>query len=60
MSLDIFRETNIMRRRHATLVVRDPILYARRFVGFLIVNCAFGIVYIAARDYTQDQAGYKL
>ena len=41
-----------MLRRYATLVMRDPILYAGRFVGFLIVNCVFGIVYIAARDYT--------
>ena len=51
-SLNIFRETRIMLRRHATLVMRDPILYAGRFVGFLIVNCVDGIVYIAARDYT--------
>jgi ABC-type multidrug transport system ATPase subunit len=49
-----------MLRRYATLVMRDPILYAGRLVGFLIVNCFFGVVYIAARDYTQDQAGSKL
>jgi len=40
--------------------MRDPILYAGRFVGFLFANCVFGIVYIAARDYTQDQAVNKL
>ena len=59
-SLGLFRETKVMLRRHATLVMRDPILYAGRLVGFLIVNCFFGVVYIAARDYTQDQAGSKL
>ena len=59
-SLGLFRETKVMLRRHATLVMRDPILYAGRFVGFLVVNCFFGVVYIAARDYTQDQAGSKL
>lgn len=56
----LFRETKVMFRRHSLLMARDPLLYAGRFVGFLIVNCVFGIVYIAARAYTQDQAINKL
>jgi ABC-type multidrug transport system ATPase subunit len=60
MSHSLVRETKVMFRRHTTLIVRDPILYAGRIVCFLVVNCVFGIAYIAARDYTQDQAGNKL
>ena len=54
------RETRVMFRRHSLLMARDPLLYAGRFVGFLVVNCVFGVVYIAAREYTQDQAINKL
>jgi hypothetical protein len=60
MSHSLVRETKVMFRHHATLMVRDPILYAGRFVCFLIVSCVFGIVYIAARYYTQDLAVNKL
>jgi hypothetical protein len=60
MSHSLVRETKVMLRRHATLVVRDPILYVGRFACFLIVNCVFGIVYMSARVYTQDQAANKL
>ena len=56
----LFRETKVMFRRHSLLMARDPLLYAGRFVGFLVVNCVFGVVYIAARAYTQDQAINKL
>jgi ABC-type multidrug transport system ATPase subunit len=57
---NLMREIQVMFRRHILLMGRDPILYAGRFMGFLIVNCVFGIVYIAARGYTQDQAVNKL
>jgi ABC-type multidrug transport system ATPase subunit len=56
----LLRETKIMLRRHAVLIVRDPVFYSGRFVGFLVVNCIFGVVYIAARQYVQSQAINKL
>jgi hypothetical protein len=55
-----FREIKVMLRRHAVLIVRDPVFYSGRFVGFLVVNCIFGVVYIAARQYVQSQAINKL
>jgi len=60
LTRNIFYEVQVMFRRHALLMIRDPVLYFGRFVGFLMVNCVFGIVYIAAREYTQDQAVNKL
>jgi energy-coupling factor transporter ATP-binding protein EcfA2 len=56
----LIRETRVMLRRHALLIVRDPVFYSGRFVGYLVVNCIFGIVYIAARQYVQSQAINKL
>jgi ABC-type multidrug transport system ATPase subunit len=38
MSHSLVRETKVMLRRHATLMVRDSSLYAGRFVCFLNVN----------------------
>lgn len=57
---NLVHEIQVMFRRHVLLMVRDPVLYLGRFVGFLVVNCVFGIVYISAREYTQDQAVNKL
>lgn len=53
-------EIKVMLRRHVLLMRRDPVMYTGRVILFLIVNCVFGVVYIAARNYTQDQALNKL
>jgi hypothetical protein len=57
---EIRHEIQVMLRRHVLLMRRDPIMCIGRVVLFLIVNCVFGVVYIAARNYTQDQALNKL
>ena len=57
---NLFNEIGIMFRRHATLIVRDPILYLGRCLIFLVVNLFFAIVYWNARDYDQDQAVNKV
>jgi ABC-type multidrug transport system ATPase subunit len=53
-------QTRVMFRRHLKLILRDPVLYAGRVLACLVVNSIFGIVYIAARNYDQDQAINKL
>ena len=55
-----FTNLGVMFRRNLVLVQRDLIQYLGRLVGFLMVNCIFGIVYILARPYTQDQALSKM
>jgi hypothetical protein len=54
------QELSIMFRRHFALVVRDPILYLGRCAIFLVANLIFALVYLNARDYTQDQAANKV
>jgi len=56
----IRHEIQVMLCRHVLLMRRDPVMYTGRVILFLIVNCVFGVVYIAARNYTQDQALNKL
>lgn len=53
-------EMAIMFRRHSTLIIRDPILYLGRCIIYLVANCIFALVYLNARDYTQDQAYNKV
>lgn len=50
------RELVIMFRRHAKMIIRDPVLYIGRCLFFLVANLIFAFVYWNARDYTQDQA----
>jgi hypothetical protein len=52
----VWLEIQVMLRRHVTLMLRDPVIYSGRIIMFLVVNSLFGVVYIAARNYTQDQA----
>lgn len=52
-------EVSIMFRRHGSLIARDPILYIGRCVSFLIINLVFALVYLSARDNTQDQSMNK-
>ena len=54
------KEMVIMFRRHSALIARDPILYLGRCFIFLIANLIFGLVYLNARDFTQDQAANKI
>ena len=51
----IMHEIQVMLRRHALLVMRDPVLYIGRAVIFLFANLFFSLVYIKARNRTQDQ-----
>lgn len=53
-------EMSIMFRRHFALIVRDPILYLGRCVVFLVANGIFGLVYLKARKFDQDQALNKM
>ena len=48
-------EIGIMFRRHAQLIVRDPILYVGRCAIFLFMCLVFSLVYLKARDNSQDQ-----
>jgi hypothetical protein len=57
---NIRHEIKVMMHRHILLMRRDPVMYTGRIALFLIVNCIFGVVYISARNYTQDQALNKL
>lgn len=53
-------EFKIMFRRHATLIVRDPILYLGRCVAFLFVNTFFAFVYWNARPFDQERVVDKM
>jgi hypothetical protein len=53
-------EMTIMFRRQALIITRDPILYLGRSVIFLVSNLIFGLVYLNARAYDQDQAQNKV
>ena len=59
-SRPLIREVIIMFRRHATLIIRDPILYLGRSLIFLVANLVFGFVYFNARTSSQDQAVNKM
>lgn len=59
-SRPLVREIFIMFRRHATLIVRDPILYLGRSLIFLVANLVFGFVYFSARTFSQEQAVNKM
>ncbi|CAB9519407.1 Putative white-brown complex homolog protein 30 [Seminavis robusta] len=49
----------IMFRRHARLIVRDPVLYVGRCIIILVTNVVFGFVYWSARVQEQAQAPNK-
>ena len=51
-----WQEFMIMLRRQGTMIVRDPILYTGRCGMFLLTCMMFSLVYLEARNYTQDQA----
>lgn len=53
-------EMMIMFRRQALIITRDPILYLGRCVIFLVSNLIFGLVYLNARPFDQDQAQNKV
>jgi hypothetical protein len=53
-------ELRILFRRQALNIIRDPILYLGRCLVFLVTNLVFAIVYLKARDFTQDQALNKM
>lgn len=57
--LSLVQEVSIMFRRHGSLIARDPILYIGRCVIFLVINMIFALVYLSARDDTQDQSFNK-
>jgi hypothetical protein len=50
-----WHEIKVMLRRHALLVVRDPVLYIGRAFIFLFSNLYFTAVYAQARNRNQDQ-----
>lgn len=49
------KEIGIMFRRHFQIIVRDPILYIGRCAIFLFMCLVFSLVYLKARDDSQDQ-----
>ena len=53
-------EISIMFRRCLVLIYRDPILYVGRALVFLVANTFFALVYLKARDFSQDQAQNKM
>eukprot|EP00978_Attheya_sp_CCMP212_P012579 scaffold31452_cov48-Attheya_sp.AAC.2 len=59
-SRSVVKEISVLLRRHAILILRDPILYAGRAIIFLLANLFFALVYLKARPYTQDQALNKM
>ena len=54
------KEVAIMIRRHAAMVVRDPILYLGRAIFFFVTCSIFAMVYWNGRNFTQDQSLNKL
>ena len=56
----IFKEMQVMLRRHFVLVYRDPILYIGRSFVFLVSNLIFAFVYWSAREPVQEQALNKM
>ena len=54
------QEIKIMFRRHAVLIIRDPILYLGRTVAFLFVNTFFAFVYWNARPFVQERTIDKM
>lgn len=56
---NFLRETQIMFRRHAALIFRDPVLYLGRAIMILVTNLVFAFVYWSARDFDQSQAVNK-
>lgn len=53
------KEIEIMFRRHATLIFRDPVLYLGRCIMILVTNIVFAFVYWNAREYDQSQVSNK-
>jgi len=53
-------QTWILCRRLAWMTMRDPMLYAARWLFALLSSIVFSIVYIGARDLTQDQVMPRL
>ncbi|CAJ1945547.1 unnamed protein product [Cylindrotheca closterium] len=49
-------ELNVLFRRHAVLIARDPILYVGRIVVLLIFCTIFALAYWSSRDKVQAQA----
>ena len=49
-------ELNVLFRRHAVLIARDPILYVGRIVLLLIFCTIFALAYWSSRDKVQSQA----
>jgi ABC-type multidrug transport system ATPase subunit len=60
MHHNVMMEMRVMFQRQALLMARDPVMYAGRVFGFLLVNSLFAVVYIAARQNIQSQAINKL
>jgi len=54
------KEIPIMFRRHALLIVRDPILYLGRMAIFFFSNLFFAFVYFNARGMSQEQVLNKV
>ncbi|CAB9519406.1 Putative white-brown complex homolog protein 30 [Seminavis robusta] len=53
-------EMFVMFRRHALLVLRDPILYIGRAIAFLLCNVFFAVVYWNARPNDQTKTLDKM
>lgn len=60
LQTNLFREMQIMLRRHTLLVIRDPILYIGRCFAFLFCNSFFSFIYWNARPFEQEQVVNKL
>jgi hypothetical protein len=54
----LYKEIMIMFRRHAIMIVRDPILYIGRSFIFLITCMIFAFVYWNGRAFEQDQGKF--
>lgn len=48
-------QTAILSRRLALITMRDPTLYAGRWIFAIVGNALFSVVYIGARDRTQNE-----
>jgi ABC-type multidrug transport system ATPase subunit len=49
------RQVVVLLDRHFTLAIRDPMLYLGRMIIFLVATLFFAIIYVKARETTQDQ-----
>ena len=56
----LLQQTMTLVRRHWTITYRDPSMYVGRMAMFLFACIFFAVIYIEARDRSQEQVGSRM